>query len=746
MIHIDRKRVTPPASLKHPRVGHALAILKDYFDSNSAANRQRVPRFDRSIWAAADVKEALLELFHQKCAYCESDLDVAASFDVELFRPKWQALNRTGETNFDRYWWLAYEWSNLYPACQMCNRAKGTRFPIDGPAAPPGATPGSPAFEQELALLIDPCVDRPEQHLAFTEDGAVGSLTTRGTVTIQVLNLNRAALVKARQQVIEAARLRLTELLAGKSAAKEQELRAITDDANQYSGALKQCVGVWLKEREAAWSAAPPKQKMAAPAIRKIAAEVSASLPAISDDLRQQAVAHFNVQQRAVDDYELTHASKAKYLSRARWIERVEVSNFRPIERVDVAFTENEITGGAGGGEIGAPRVGWLMLLGENASGKSSLLQAVALTLIGRKWREELIERNQLNPERFLRSGATDGFVRVHLSGSLEPVEMRFTRGSRTLEGGPEHAIVAVMAYGSTRLLPRAGMVPRAPFDYARVDNLFNPFEPLNDASEWLANLPDEQFNHLARTLKKPLQLGEDCQLFRQDRQVMVRLYDRDTALEELSDGFQSVLALVADIMRVMVNNGWTTMEQAEGIVLLDEIGSHLHPRWRMRVVNSLRETFPRIQFLASTHDPLCLRGLGDGEVVVMRRDQKRRVHAITELPSVRGLRADQLLTSEFFGMSSTIDPELEDLFTEYYMLLANPKRNATHDRRVETLKARLEPFKVLGGNRRERLMLETIDEFLAAERNLEGGRKTALKSATKRRLQQIWHNTPPTP
>ena len=120
--------------------------------------------------------------------------------------------------------------------------------------------------------------------------------------------------------------------------------------------------------------------------------------------------------------------------------------------------------------------------------------------------------------------------------------------------------------------------------------------------------------------------------------------------------------------------------------MLIDELGAHLHPRWRMRIVPSLRQVFPRVQFLTSTHDPLCLRGLGDGEVVVVKRDPDGEVVAVTDLPSVAGLRVDQLLTSEHFGLNSTIDPELDSLFAEYYLLKAKPHRTAADTRRLGEL------------------------------------------------------------
>jgi predicted ATP-binding protein involved in virulence len=95
----------------------------------------------------------------------------------------------------------------------------------------------------------------------------------------------------------------------------------------------------------------------------------------------------------------------------------------------------------------------------------------------------------------------------------------------------------------------------------------------------------------------------------------------------ELSDGFHVYLALVADIARraVILNeqDGAAAPALAEGVVLIDEIDLHLHPRWQRVVLDGLREIFPRLQFIVTTHSPQVLssaenrqvRHLVDGKV-----------------------------------------------------------------------------------------------------------------------------------
>jgi AAA domain, putative AbiEii toxin, Type IV TA system len=294
---------------------------------------------------------------------------------------------------------------------------------------------------------------------------------------------------------------------------------------------------------------------------------------------------------------------------------------------------------------------------------------------------------------------------------------------------------VLLLGYGATRLLPRGKTQAQPSGAVTRVDNLFDPFAPLADAHGWLLGLDDESFEHVARRLRKLLFLKPRTKFDRENGRIEVS----GIPLEQLSDGNQSVLALAVDIIAVMFTR-WPALEAAEGIVLVDELGAHLHPRWRMRIVTSLREVFPRVQFLVSTHDPLCLSGLKNGEVVVMQRDARGASRALVDVPPVEGLRVDQLLTSEFFGLYSTIDPSLDRLFDEFYFLKAKPKRTKTDDERLAELEKVLDGKQQLGVTRRDRIVLAAADDYLAKERRtVDPGERLALKEETKDKIKAVW-------
>lgn len=715
-----------PRALGSAQVRVAYAQAQAFFERPAKKRAQETFSFDDSVLAVPEVRAALAATSAGKCAYCETPLPGQAML-VDRFRPTSGALGLDGARSPDHYWWLAYTWENLYPSCAECQSFKGARFPVRARRASPG-TAGE-ALRDEQPLLLDPRRDDAEQHLVFAEDGSVASTTEEGSTTIEVLGLNRGQLVASRAEAL--ARVRADWNAAAAQMGSKDGLDPLAfdrlfDRGLPFAALRRQFLNTWAsgqrREIDEALGASPEGPSSVA--------EVAGDLPVVTSAERKRVTGAFEQAQVAQDAYTLSPDTNASvdYFRRTRRIERIEVRNFKVIGDLDLRPPSLASATAA------AP---WLMLLGENGCGKSSLLQGIALTLMGATERDAL----GLDARTVVRNGTRNGHVRVYLTGSPEPIELRFSRRSATFDGGGDPKVI-LLAYGATRLLPRPGAQapPQTP-SLARVQNLFDPFSPIGNSTDWLLSLDAPTFDAVARALKGLLSLEAEDRLVRNRRagRVDVEAFGLRVPLEHLSDGYQSVVALATDLMISLLRQ-WPAVDAAEGTVLIDELGAHLHPRWRMRIVTSLRQVFPRVQFIASTHDPLCLRGLGDGEVVVMKRDPDGAVIALTDLPSVAGLRVDQLLTSEHFGLNSTIDPELDALFAEYYLLEAKPHRTASDSRRLQRLRAQLDGLDALGTTRRERIVLEAADDYLARAGTLaDPGERLALRESTKRRIAAIW-------
>lgn len=108
----------------------------------------------------------------------------------------------------------------------------------------------------------------------------------------------------------------------------------------------------------------------------------------------------------------------------------------------------------------------------------------------------------------------------------------------------------------------------------------------------------------------------------------------------QLSQGEKSMMALVGDIARrlAMMNQSLDNPLHGDGIVLIDEVDLHLHPRWQRSLIRQLSETFPNCQFVLTTHSPLVISDAKDVLVYVLNDGE------IHEHNGLYGLDANQVL------------------------------------------------------------------------------------------------------
>lgn len=135
------------------------------------------------------------------------------------------------------------------------------------------------------------------------------------------------------------------------------------------------------------------------------------------------------------------------------------------------------------------------------------------------------------------------------------------------------------------------------------------------------------------------------------------------TAFENLSDGQRTVIGLVADIARRMcVLNpqlGDEVTNETQGVVLIDELDMHLHPRWQRILTSGLKRAFPKVQFIVASHSPQVLGELKPEEIILLRPSG-------TTHPQVSyGLTSSQVL-EEIMGAEART-PEVERLLSEVF-------------------------------------------------------------------------------
>lgn len=107
-----------------------------------------------------------------------------------------------------------------------------------------------------------------------------------------------------------------------------------------------------------------------------------------------------------------------------------------------------------------------------------------------------------------------------------------------------------------------------------------------------------------------------------EEGRVIVDFEDKSIPFEHLSDGQRTILGLFCDIARraAILNPhfGGEASEKTSGVVLIDELDLHLHPKWQMKIIGDLQKVFPNIQFICTTHSPILLRSIEKEKIIIL--------------------------------------------------------------------------------------------------------------------------------
>ena len=168
--------------------------------------------------------------------------------------------------------------------------------------------------------------------------------------------------------------------------------------------------------------------------------------------------------------------------------------------------------------------------------------------------------------------------------------------------------------------------------------------------------------------------------------------------LSALSLGYQTTLTWIADLaLRLYERYPDSSDPLSEpGIVLIDEIELHLHPRWQRRMMGDLSRCFPAVQFIATAHSPLVVQAVASGNLAVLR-ETDGQVSVGMHSESVTAWRADQILASDLFGIPGR-SKEIEMLVEDRNVLLDNESRGPDDEARLNLLEERLESLRTAEG------------------------------------------------
>ena len=325
------------------------------------------------------------------------------------------------------------------------------------------------------------------------------------------------------------------------------------------------------------------------------------------------------------------------------------------------------------------------VLVGVNGVGKSAILDCTAIMLsrlIGR------IRSSEGTGRFFTDFDVTNGFPQtrneVAISFQGKPlrwsvVKTRRGQQKQTISGLAElrrevELFRSKLVEDESARLPLAVYYPvnRAVLDIPLRIRKRHPFDRLaaydralsGESSnlrvffEWFREREDlENENRLANPEFRDLQLQavrtaterfltgfKGLKVRRSPLRMVVEKNGEELIVNQLSDGEKCTLAMAGDLARRMAiaNPVMEDPLQSEAIVLIDEIDLHLHPGWQRRLIAALTKTFPKCQFLLSTHSPPILGHLDPTSIWILQR-RKSGIRA-TRPDAAYGQTADRIL------------------------------------------------------------------------------------------------------
>jgi len=752
MQFVDRSKVPPPGAFQGKPAAAERAALLAYFGQDSARQAQSPPP-PRQFEPDSETLSALDTLFRSKCAFCE----LRAPVNVRLFRPPEEA-SPLAATEFSHlyYVWLRTDWNNHYAICEGCARGSERQFPVrDGrrgrlPTRDEFATFASENYgvwrqaHRDKPLLIDPCRVRGyDVHFSVDLGGHIQARSKAGGAMIEIFNLNRDQLKTTRGQAFD----QYIHLLF--SEFDKQIASSVLDFAQLEFG------GMWYLLL----------RRLLADALLRLGRSAQTSRGQIGKQLER--IWRTDIGRTALEDAAQAVRSPERLKVAAKSAERpssaarltgITLRDFKSLELMDVVVPE-PVTGDTSAQR--APEAAALLILGENAAGKSSLLEGIALTLCGERVRGNIGKAPNtfiLDPDlmgAIGTAGPTSGSVTLQFEGGGETA---LHLGAEFAEDNRAGTLPPVFAYGAFRHYSASSK--RAP-RLGHVGTLFQSQIVLPNPENWLLSLNDARFAMVVRALRDILSIDGDFDVIEADRAndrciLVTRVSDDPlsepirTPLQVASSGYRSVLAMICDMLEGLMgrsDRNLRPLDEARAIILIDEIEAHLHPRWKMQIMAALRRAFPQSVIIATSHDPLCVRGMHNGEVSVFNRVRNAgSTHKMpyviedrTSLPDIEAMTIEQLLTSDLFEMFTTDSPAIERKLAELAGLLARKEAgdamSPEEANALAELQQQVNEALPLGSSQAERLVLSAVSEFLDQRRTATAVQLRGLEAAARQRV-----------
>lgn len=361
-------------------------------------------------------------------------------------------------------------------------------------------------------------------------------------------------------------------------------------------------------------------------------------------------------------------------------LKKLHISNFKMFEDIDFEF-----------------KPGFNLILGDNGVGKTTILEAITVAVSGflagmedvntRNIYKDDVHYQIVKDNNGIPNKIYKGHVEIGSTINYEGVDYTWSRMkktvssssrtainprdilkvSRELINSTEHTVLPLISYQSAS---RHWISARSDANEKKRKQLHNrrcgylgcmdKTANLYSINNWCAQMEwgSVRMNHISENYQQFGKIVSKFMSIMNDGTISEVIFNPNSesllycengeykTIDDLSAGYQSVLNLILGLayrMAILNPDEGDNIPNAEGIVLIDEIDSNLHPKWQWRIIEALTETFPNVQFIAATHSPIIVSSCKNANIICIDEEQDVRYIGDSYAFSVNEIMRDML-------------------------------------------------------------------------------------------------------
>ena len=289
----------------------------------------------------------------------------------------------------------------------------------------------------------------------------------------------------------------------------------------------------------------------------------------------------------------------------------------------------------------------FVVFAGENGEGKTALLQAIAIGAYGGwdKQADLIFDSENLAAIDILFNNNPNEVYKEYRGIS------NFYPHIQTIDN--------FVAYGASRLqLQSPESMEDNKMRHSPVYSLFRTDGVLLNIEHWLKENrgKKDKYEAVKNTLLTLLPHISDIKYSTKTNQFRYIEHQQEVSLAQLSAGHKSIVGMIGDLIIRLYDKQPTAKKPSDlvGLVLIDELETHLHPKWQKLFPKLLADTFPKVQFIVTTHSVIPFLGMPQNTVFYHVSRQAGTGTEIKQIAiDVTNLLPEQILTSPLFDMDS---------------------------------------------------------------------------------------------